>query len=242
MAALALAWLTGILLLLPQEALAAPPDLAARAAAWPDWQLPAPLQQPGQSDLVYPDWLAGEWQRCPAGPSDPCQRLRFRRDNRERVVGDRAFNALMAGRAVLGEDLLSVSTDPANPNRQLARLRGEVRLESSVIGRASRNLPAGRFLCDELALQVLHPPPAAGGDGTAPRVSRVETLTRLTPTPVDGESGAGGVAGPVQTVLVEQWQATYPSPSEGLAAVAMRSEHESFTLERLTSEPGPGPA
>ena len=76
-----------------------------------------------------------------------------------------------SGRAVLGDALLTVQNDPANPNRQIARLSGDQQLESTVVGRRSSSPNARTFLADELALQVLHGP----GD---PRVSRVETLSR----------------------------------------------------------------
>jgi hypothetical protein len=73
------------------------------------------------------------------------------------------------------------------------------------------------FLADELALQVLH----GAGD---PRVSRVETLSRyrlVSPDHIDGE----------------QWQASYGSPSESLAAPAQRSWRGQLTLERDRPDP-----
>ena len=43
-----------------------PGVLAERAAHWPEWRLPAPLDRPsaraGHQDLSYPDWMAGRWQ------------------------------------------------------------------------------------------------------------------------------------------------------------------------------------
>ena len=40
-----------------------PGVLAERAAHWPEWRLPAPLERPsaraGHQDLSYPDWMAG---------------------------------------------------------------------------------------------------------------------------------------------------------------------------------------
>ena len=43
-----------------------PGVLAERAAHWPEWRLPAPLERPsaraGHQDLNYPDWMAGRWQ------------------------------------------------------------------------------------------------------------------------------------------------------------------------------------
>lgn len=159
------------------------------------------------------------------------------------VVGDRAFNALSIGKAVLGEQLLSVRSDPANPNRQIALLADRQELESQVVGRRSEipavigeskaaadptaaggstadptaNSTAPEFWADELSLQLLHGP----GE---PRLSRVETLSHFV-LQADG------------SIQGEQWQASYPSPSLGLAARATGTNHELLRLDPLTSSP-----
>ncbi|MEB3184791.1 MAG: POLO box duplicated region [Cyanobacteriota bacterium] len=191
--------------------------LPARAADWPVWSLPAPLPRPGHGDLVYPAWFEGRWQVSSDGIT---YEARFQPTG-QGVVGDRAFNAEGVGRAVLGDQLLSVDGDPANPNRQIARLAGGLWLESTVVGRRSETAADG-FWADELALQVLHGP----GE---PRVSRVETLSRY-----QRESG-GRIRG-------EQWQASYPSPALGLAAQPSSSGHYSLLLTPLAQEPEPAPA
>lgn len=214
-----------LILLLPvQAALAAPTDpvLQERIEAWPTWSLPAPLPRPGRQDLIYPDWFSGSWQVTSSDPSGREPELhyavRFSPDARGRVVGDRAFNASAVGQALLGDQLLQVRNDPRNPNRQLADLSGDQQLESTVVGRRSSEPTAGLFLADELALQVLHGP----GD---PRVSRVETLSRyrlVTPDRIEAE----------------QWQASYASPAQGLAADARRSWEGRLVLERLDPAAG----
>ena len=202
--------------------------LPARAAQWPDWRLPAPLPRPGQQDLVYPAWFAGRWQVS----DDEGHRYGVRFEPMDftpmdfepvdGVVGDRAFNAASVGRAFLGEAMLAVSNDPANPNRQIAWLANDQRLESTVVGRRSEAgagsrregndaAPAPVFWADELALQVLHGP----GE---PRVSRVETLSRYQLEP-DG------------SISAEQWQARYPSPALGLAARAEGTGHYRLRLD-----------
>jgi hypothetical protein len=205
------------LLLPPQAVAAAGPDamgpLGQRLEQWPAWSLPAPLPRPGRDDLLYPDWFAGSWQvSSPAEAGEPPLhwRARFRRDGRGRVVGERAFNAAAIGRALLGERLLTVQDDPQNPNRQLARLRDGLLLDSRVVGRRTERPDADSFLADELSLQVLHGP----GE---PRVSRVETLSRYR-LQSDG------------TITGEQWQASYGSPSGGLVASAERSEQHRLRL------------
>ena len=190
--------------------------LPARAASWPDWKLPAPLQNAGRGDLLYPGWFAGQWRLTSDGHS---ALVRFGQRADGPVVGDRAFNAASIGRALLGDTLLGVENDPANPNRQLARLRGEQLLESTVVARRSETA-AGSFWTDELALQVVH------SHAGAPRVSRVETLSRYQ------ADATGRITG-------DQWQATYPSPAAGLAAAPLRTDHWQLTLEPdRAPEPG----
>ena len=197
-----------------------PGVLAKRAAHWPEWRLPAPLERPsaraGHQDLSYPDWMAGRWQ---VRSDDLDYEVRFSTGPGGAVVGDRAFNATAIGRALLGAALLQVRNDPANPNRQIALLAGDQQLESTVVGRRSESSNPTDFWADELALQVLHGP----GD---PRVSRVETLSHYSQNP-DG------------TVTTEQWQASYPSPALGLAAAASSSGHYQLTLTPLSPDPLP---
>lgn len=186
--------------------------LPVRATEWPAWSLPAPLPRPGHSDLVYPGWFEGRWQ---VSSDDITYEAHFRRD-KNGVVGERAFNAEGVGRALLGDRLLSVDDDPANPNRQIARLAGNGLLESTVVGRRTET-EGTVFWADELALQVLHGP----GE---PRVSRVETLSRYQRT------ANGSITG-------EQWQASYPSPALGLAAQPSSSGH--YTLQLTPLPPAP---
>lgn len=208
-------------LLMPALTLGAPAALALdrlapllqRQAEWPGWSLPAPLNRPGQGDLVLPPWMQGSWDltepledgMAPA----PAITVRFLSNRQGQVVGDRAFNALAIGRAALGDILLSVVNDPANPNRQLARLQGDRLLESTVIGRRSGEANPATFVSDELALQILHGP-------GQPAISQVETLTRYSQ-----EDGG--------TVRIEQWQGTYGAPGE--RAEALHTSHRELLLQ-----------
>jgi hypothetical protein len=195
--------------------------LAERIQQWPQWRLPAPLQPPGRSDLVYPDWFLGDWQVNSSDGSRYCVRFI---PSAAGVVGERSTNASAVGRALLGDQLGGVVNDPANPNRQIAHLHLAdglpLQLESTVVGRRRELVASDELLVDELALQVLH----GRGD---PAVSRVETLSRFR-LEQDG------------SIRAEQWQASYGSPAQGLAAAAQRSDHFSLRLERV--EPAADPA
>ena len=245
--------------------------LPARAAQWPEWSLPAPLPRPERQDLIYPAWFAGRWQVSSGAISFEarfCQQPELGKQQNQcqqpdlgkpgggqpevagesapgkaAVVGDRAFNALSIGKAVLGEQLLSVRSDPANPNRQIALLADRQELESQVVGRRSEvpasigeskaaadptatggstadptaNSTAPEFWADELILQLLHGP----GE---PRLSRVETLSHFV-LQADG------------SIQGEQWQASYPSPSLGLAARPTGTNHELLRLDPINLDP-----
>ena len=222
----------GIAMATPMEPLSArslPPPadpglLERRLASWPAWSLPAPLPRPGRDDLIWPDWFRGEWE-VSSTPTDGAEppvrwRARFVPNGNNGAIGDRAFNASQIGKALLGEGLISVRNDPANPNRQVSLLRGDRQLESTVVGRRSARPDGATFLADELTLQVLHGP-------GPPRISRVEVLgiwQRLEDGSISGE----------------QWQANYSSPAAGLAAQADHPQR--FSLRLVPLPPGSGRA
>ena len=162
-------------------------QLEARLNAWPAWPVPAPLARPrAKQDLVYPDWFEGLWEvesldLLANGTVDesvpPLQHLaQFQLNQHNDVVGNRPFNARSVGQALLGQQLISVEQAPHQVNRQLARLSDDRLLETTVIGRQQTSINAAAFLSDELVLQVMH-------GARAPRLSRIETLSRYQPCP-----------------------------------------------------------
>lgn len=204
--------------------------LEQRLQAWPDWQLPAPLPRPDRrGDLVYPAWFAGEWQvtsldlTAEGETGAPLRhQARFLLDTQQRVVPDRAFNALAIGRAVLGSALLTVEQPADDHTRQLARLRNDQLLETTVIGRRQSDPQQEPFTTDELVLQIVHGP-------GSPRISRVETLSRYHPcTPRPAA---------VERICAEQWQARFSGPEQGLDAAPLARAHYRLALTRLPDQP-----
>ncbi|QNI92771.1 putative conserved secreted protein [Synechococcus sp. BOUM118] len=216
--------LIGLTILLSGGPAWAESSLEQRLNSWPDWSLPAPLPRPSnRDDLIYPDWFEGLWQvegidLDAPGDSPLLHQALFERDRRGRLVGDRSFNATAIGRALLGDQLLRVEDDPDSANRQIARLKGDLYLETTVTGRRQDSPTTDTFLSDELVLQILHTP-------GAPRLSRIETLSRYSRCDDD--------------ICAEQWQGRYASPGESLRDQAIAHHH--YRL-RFTLLPGSAPS
>ena len=212
--------LIGLTILLSGGPAWAQSSLEQRLNSWPNWSLPAPLPRPSnRDDLFYPDWFEGFWQVESMDletPGDPplLHQARFETDHRGRLVGDRSFNATAIGRALLGEQLLRVEEDPDSSNRQIARLKGDLYLETTVTGRRQESPTADAFLADELVLQILHTP-------GAPRLSRIETLSRYQQCGED--------------ICAEQWQARYAAPGQTLRQQALSAHHYALKLTKASN-------
>ena len=207
-----LALLIGITILMSGAPAWASP-LSERVGQWPAWSLPGPLKRPSsKGDLIYPDWFEGLWEVNSIDVDAPedaplIHQARFVRDRRGRLVSDRSFNALAIGKALLGDQLLRVEDDPDSANRQIAKLKGDQRLETTVTGRRQETLDAATFLADELVLQIMHAP-------GPPRLSRIETLSRYSRCGDD--------------ICADQWQGRYAPPGETLRSPAL--DHHHFRL------------
>ncbi|WP_374821446.1 DUF6816 family protein [Aerosakkonema sp. BLCC-F183] len=90
------------------------------------------------------------------------------------VVADRSFNGLNIAKATLGDRaVLSVKTDPHNPNRQTTLLSGSLQLVSIVTSRASEITNANEFISTEVSQQLFRAPTI----GMRPYFNEVETTT-----------------------------------------------------------------
>lgn len=195
-----------------------PSRLEQRQEVWPAWNGPAALPRPSNSDdLIYPAWFEGVWTVINEDLDDPTGDLikhqaRFQADGQGRIVGDRAFNALSIGTALLGDQLLRVEDDPNSANRQMAQLKGDLRLETKVTNRDQSSPDDEAFIADEIVLQILHLP-------GPPRLSRVETLSRYQRCSN-------------QIISAEQWQARYPAPGQSMSNKAISSHHFKLTMQQ----------
>ncbi len=132
------------------------------------------------------------------------------------VVADRAFNGLSLARAYLGnESVISVKTDPENPNRQITLLKGDEphslrrdRLLISVISsRATETTSDGRYITTEVFQQLFK-------GATNPYFNSVESTTayKLLNTNLNQNVSQSDIKKP--TIEADQITAVFLSPQD----------------------------
>ena len=225
------AWLGIFSLAIPVSALpqsSQKSSLLNRQSDWPEWTLPGPFNDSKlKKDIIYPSWFTGSWlvestdMRSPEDKPIEYQ-AKFKINSSGELVGDRSFNALSIGKAIIGDKLLTVKNDPSTPNRQFARFDGQEFLETKIIGRSQYLGSDSILLTDELALQIFH-----ALDVT--RVKQVETLSKYQPckSPLAIPENLSNLA-----ICGEQWIAIYPFPAEMLSKKPLRANHYKLILTR----------
>lgn len=119
------------------------------------------------------------------------------------IVSDRAFNGLNMGKATLGENgILSVKTDPTNPNRLITALPGNLELISTVTGRSSETPSEDRFIATEISQQVFE-------SSSQIYLNEVETTTAY-----KAELDDKNAPHEVQSIIGDQVTAVYLSPQD----------------------------
>ena len=168
-------------------------------------------------DLVYPDWFEGLWE------VESLDLL----VNAERWTKAcpscsiwSSFGSISTTRWWGIDQLISVEQAPHQVNRQLARLSNDRLLETTVIGREQTSIHIASFVSDELVLQVMH-------GARAPRLSRIETLSRYQPCQDEPSADI------VSRICGEQWQQTYPAPGAASESFVQRASRYKLTLTRL---------
>ncbi len=198
---------------------------------WPNWQKGGFLGRRGLAeDLIYPMWFEGLWRvesiDLNHDDSEPLQYMvKFQKNRKNQIIGDRSFNAQSIGKANFGEQFLDVEDDPKSPNRQLALLKGNRFLETTILNRVQDKLSYGEyFRGDELALQIFHDPRLS-------RISKVETLSFFEPckklTLLSSRSLKGSICG-------EQWQVIYKFSDQFPSIFSSKANHYYLELTPLS--------
>ena len=204
-------------------------SLETRKNVWPEWNLPGPFNPSGlKRDIVYPAWFDGMWIVESIDLNNPENtpikyQVKFKINNLDQVVGERAFNALSIGKAVFADELLSVKDDPKSPNRQLARFANQVFLETKIIGRNQSSVINSEFFVDELSLQIFH-------NSNVSRVNQIETLSKYqlckSPKTIVADLSEERICG-------EQWQAFYLAPGESMEVKPLKTSHYKLILRQV---------
>ncbi len=203
-------------------------SLVNRQFDWPEWKLPGPFNRSGlKRDIIYPSWFTGLWIVESTDLKRPGEKpieyqARFILNSSDELVGDRSFNALSVGKAILGDQLLSVKDDPSSPNHQLAKFDEHAFLETKVIGRNQYFENEDEFFVDELVLQIFHTLEIS-------RVKQVETLSKYQ---LCKSSTAAFEDLSLETICGEQWQVIYSAPGERLQAEPLKTSHFQLILRR----------
>ncbi|MEG3846001.1 hypothetical protein QT971_03125 [Microcoleus sp. herbarium19] len=205
--------------------------LGDRISSFPNWES-KPTVAAAKGDLVYPDWMAGNWNvastlvdlAAPLAPNivtpgfegnrrylqQPVLfKVRFQPEKNYRnkraknIVADRAFNGLNIAKAYLGDGaVLSVKVDPTNPNRQITVLKGEKQLISIVTARGTETPNPREFVSAEISQQVFR------GESDI-YLNEVETTTAY--RVLGGAENSGSAS---KKIAADQVTAIYLSPQD----------------------------
>lgn len=150
--------------------------LEDREKAWPEWVLTNLKYSDLHQDLIYPNWFEGNWlirsQDATDNPSEPIfYRVNFYKNQFQQIVGNRSENSESIGKAIFGDRLLKVKTDPKSFNNQIIYLINDEYIDSRIISRTQIN-EDNLFISDELFIQTVH-------KSGVSRINQVEVMSRF---------------------------------------------------------------
>jgi len=150
--------------------------LERREQSWPAWKLINLKNSDIKIDLIYPSWFEGNWEIYSTDLNDisaepVMYKVKFKKNELGQVVGDRSKNSESIGRAILGERLKKVKSDPKSFNNQVIYLNDNEFIESRVTGR-NQIFDKDIFFSDEFFIQSFHK------SGTS-RINQVETMSKF---------------------------------------------------------------
>ena len=150
--------------------------LENRENQWPEIYLPKFTFSDTSTDLIYPKWFEGNWlvtsQDLINDSEDPViYKVNFFNNDSNLVVGNRAKNSESIGKAIFGDDLIKVINDPQSVNNQITYLKGDLYIDSRIIGR-NQIQDDNVFFADEFVIQTAHKPGVS-------RINQVETISKF---------------------------------------------------------------
>ena len=150
--------------------------LEKRERSWPDWSLTKLKKSDIKKDLIYPGWFEGDWIVYSQDLNDLSKDaveyvVRFTKNESGQIVGDRANNSESIGKAILGDKLKKVKSDPNSFNNQIIYLEDNEFIESRVTAR-NQIFNDELFFADEFFIQSFH-------KSGVSRLNQVETMSKF---------------------------------------------------------------
>ena len=150
--------------------------LEEREKLWPELYLPNFQFSNTSRDLIYPSWFEGNWLVTSEDLEDEFQvpivyKVNFFKNSLNEVIGNRSKNSESIGKAIFGDTLIKVITDPQSINKQLTYLKDDLYIDSRITGRNQIH-DDDIFFADELVIQTVHKPGAS-------RVNQIEAISKF---------------------------------------------------------------
>ncbi len=150
--------------------------LDKRENLWPELYLPNFQISDTSKDLIYPNWFEGNWlvtsQDLINKSEEPVvYEVNFYKNNSNEVIANRSKNSESIGKAIFGDKLIKVVSDPQSFNSQITYLKDDFYIDSRITGRTQIK-DDDIFFADELVIQTAHKPGAS-------RVNQVEAISKF---------------------------------------------------------------
>ncbi len=150
--------------------------LEIRERSWPAWSLTNLKNSDIKKDLIYPSWFEGDWvvysqDLNPSSKEIVRYLVHFIKNESGQIVGDRANNSESIGKAILGDKLKKVKSDPNSFNNQIVYLKDNEFIESRVTAR-NQIFDDELFFSDEFFIQSFH-------KSGVSRLNQVETMSKF---------------------------------------------------------------
>ena len=147
-----------------------------RENSWPELYLPNFQLSDTEKDLIYPNWFEGNWLVTSKDLIHEAEKpvlyeVNFYKNNLNEVIGNRSKNSESIGKAIFGDKLIKVVSDPQSFNSQITYLKDDFYIDSRITGRTQIQ-DNDIFFADELVIQTAHKPGVS-------RINQVETISKF---------------------------------------------------------------
>ena len=176
-----------------------------REKSWPAWNITNLRNSDTKKDLIYPSWFEGYWVVSSQDLSGQSKEIveytvLFKKNESGEIVGDRANNSESIGKAILGDKIIKVKSDPNSFNNQIIYLKDNEFIESRVTAR-NQIFDDELFFSDEFFIQSFH-------KSGVSRLNQVETMSKFYKCDNEGFQSSNLMK---PEICGFQYQATYGS-------------------------------